>query len=249
MSGHSKWSTIKRQKGAADAKRGALFTKLARELQVAARAGGGDPEMNAALRLAVSKAKDNNMPADNIERAIKKGTGELEGAELQEMRYEGYGPGGAAILIDTLTDNKNRTVSEVRNIFTRAGGNMAEAGAVAWVFEPRGVITVEVDGAGADDLALFAIDAGAEDVEIEDGGVDVITSPHNFEAVRKALEEAGYGVASGEVTMSPKTTVTLDDETAVKALRLLEQLEDHDDVQRVYSNADFPDSVLAAHAG
>jgi YebC/PmpR family DNA-binding regulatory protein len=249
MSGHSKWSTIKRQKGAADAKRGALFTKLARELQVAARAGGGDPEMNAALRLAVSKAKDNNMPADNIERAIKKGTGELEGAELQEMRYEGYGPGGAAILIDTLTDNKNRTVSEVRNIFTRAGGNMAEAGAVAWVFEPRGVITVEVDGAGADDLALFAIDAGAEDVEIEDGGVDVITSPHNFEAVRKALEEAGYGVASGEVTMSPKTTVTLDDETAVKALRLLEQLEDHDDVQRVYSNADFPDSVLAAYAG
>jgi YebC/PmpR family DNA-binding regulatory protein len=249
MSGHSKWSTIKRQKGAADAKRGALFTKLARELQVAARAGGGDPEMNAALRLAVSKAKDNNMPADNIERAIKKGTGELEGAELQEMRYEGYGPGGAAILIDTLTDNRNRTVSEVRNIFTRAGGNMAEAGAVAWVFEPRGVITVEVDGAGADDLALFAIDAGAEDVEIEDGGVDVITSPHNFEAVRKALEEAGYGVASGEVTMSPKTTVTLDDETAVKALRLLEQLEDHDDVQRVYSNADFPDSVLAAYAG
>jgi YebC/PmpR family DNA-binding regulatory protein len=249
MSGHSKWSTIKRQKGAADAKRGALFTKLARELQVAARAGGGDPEMNAALRLAVSKAKDNNMPADNIERAIKKGTGELEGAELQEMRYEGYGPGGAAILIDTLTDNKNRTVSEVRNIFTRAGGNMAEAGAVAWVFEPRGVITVEVDGAGADDLALFAIDAGAEDVEIEDGGVDVITSPHNFEAVRKALEEAGYGVASGEVTMSPKTTVTLDDQTAVKALRMLEQLEDHDDVQRVYSNADFPDSVLAAYAG
>jgi YebC/PmpR family DNA-binding regulatory protein len=189
------------------------------------------------------------LPADNIERAIKKGTGELEGAELQEMRYEGYGPGGAAILIDTLTDNKNRTVSEVRNIFTRAGGNMAEAGAVAWVFEPRGVITVEVDGAGADDLALFAIDAGAEDVEIEDGGVDVITSPHNFEAVRKALEEAGYGVASGEVTMSPKTTVTLDDQTAVKALRMLEQLEDHDDVQRVYSNADFPDSVLAAYAG
>ncbi|HET9199450.1 MAG TPA: YebC/PmpR family DNA-binding transcriptional regulator [Dehalococcoidia bacterium] len=249
MSGHSKWSTIKRQKGAADAKRGALFTKLAREIQVAARAGGGDPDMNATLRLAVSKARDNNMPADNIERAIKKGTGDLEGAELQEMRYEGYGPGGAAILIDTLTDNKNRTVSEVRNIFTRAGGNMAEAGAVAWVFEPRGVITLEVDGAGADDLALFAIDAGAQDVELEDGGVDVITEPQSFEAVRKALEEAGYSVISGEVTMSPKTTVSLDEETAVKALRLLEQLEDHDDVQRVYSNADFPDSVLAAYAG
>jgi YebC/PmpR family DNA-binding regulatory protein len=249
MSGHSKWSTIKRQKGAADAKKGALFTKLARELQVAARAGGGDPEMNAALRLAVTKAKDNNMPADNIERAIKKGTGELEGAELQEMRYEGYGPGGAAILIDALTDNKNRTVSEVRNIFTRAGGNMAEAGAVAWIFEPRGVITIEVDGAKGDDLALLAIDAGAQDVEVEDGAVDVYTDPQTFESVRKTLEGAGYSVSSGEVTMSPKTTVSLDEDSAVKALRLLEQLEDHDDVQRVYSNADFPDSVLATYAG
>ena len=249
MSGHSKWSTIKRQKGAADAKRGALFTKLAREIQVAARAGGGDPEMNAALRLAVSKAKDNNMPSDNIERAIKKGTGDLEGAQLQEMRYEGYGPGGAAILIDALTDNKNRTVSEVRNIFTRAGGNMAEAGAVAWVFEPRGVITVEVDGANADDLALAAIDAGAQDVEVSDGTVDVYTDPPGFEAVRKSLENAGYAVTSGEVTMSPKTTVPLDEQTATKNLKLLEQLEDHDDVQRVYSNADFPDSVLSAYAG
>lgn len=249
MSGHSKWSTIKRQKGAADAKRGALFTKLAREIQVAARAGGGDPEMNAALRLAVSKAKDNNMPSDNIERAIKKGTGDLEGAELQEMRYEGYGPGGAAILIDALTDNKNRTVSEVRNIFTRAGGNMAEAGAVAWVFEPRGVITVEVDGADADDLALAAIDAGAQDLEVTDGTVDVYTDPRGFEAVRQALEGAGYAVTSGEVTMSPKTTVPLDEQTATKNLRLLEQLEDHDDVQRVFSNADFPDSVLSAYAG
>ena len=249
MSGHSKWSTIKRQKGAADAKRGALFTKLSREIQVAARAGGGDPEMNAALRLAVAKAKDNNMPADNIERAIKKGTGELEGAELQEMRYEVYGPGGAAILIDTLTDNKNRTVSEVRNILTRAGGNMAEAGAVAWVFEPRGVINIAVDGATADDLALFAIDAGAQDVEIDNDTVDVYTDPQSFESVRKALEAAGYSVSSGEVTMSPKTTVSLDEQTATKALRLLEQLEDHDDVQRVYSNADFPDSVLAAYAG
>ncbi|HEX5939957.1 MAG TPA: YebC/PmpR family DNA-binding transcriptional regulator [Dehalococcoidia bacterium] len=249
MSGHSKWSTIKRQKGAADAKRGALFTKLAREIQVAARAGGGDPEMNAALRLAVSKAKDNNMPSDNIERAIKKGTGDLEGAQLQEMRYEGYGPGGAAILIDALTDNKNRTVSEVRNIFTRAGGNMAEAGAVAWVFEPRGVITVEVDGANADDLALAAIDAGAQDVEVSDGSVDVYTDPPGFEAVRRSLENAGYAVTSGEVTMSPKTTVPLDEQTATKNLKLLEQLEDHDDVQRVYSNADFPDSVLSAYAG
>ncbi|MEX2238861.1 MAG: YebC/PmpR family DNA-binding transcriptional regulator [Dehalococcoidia bacterium] len=249
MSGHSKWSTIKRAKGAADAKRGALFTKLSREIQVAARAGGGDPEMNAALRLAVSKARENNMPADNVERAIKKGTGELESADLQEVRYEGYGPGGAAILVDGLTDNRNRTVSEVRYIFSRAGGNMAEAGAVAWVFEPRGVIMVEANGADSDDLALFAIDAGAQDVEVEDGMVEVLTEPAAFEAVRKALEKEGYKVASGEVTMSPKTTVALDDDTAVKALKLLEQLEDHDDVQRVYSNADFPDEVLAAYAG
>lgn len=249
MSGHSKWSTIKRAKGAADNKRGALFTKLSREIQVAARAGGGDPAMNSNLRLAVAKARDNNMPADNIERSIKKGTGALEGADLQEMRYEGYGPGGAAILIDALTDNKNRTVSEVRYILSRAGGNMADAGAVAWVFEPRGVLTIETDGTGSDDLALLAIDAGAKDVEVDDGVVEVFTEPQGFEQIRKTLEENGYAVASGEVTMAPKTTVALDEDTAVKALKLLDALEDHDDVQRVYSNAEFPDSVLAAYAG
>jgi YebC/PmpR family DNA-binding regulatory protein len=248
MSGHSKWSTIKRAKGAADAKRGALFTKLAREIQVAAR-GGGDPEFNAALRLAVAKAKDNNMPNENIERAIKKGTGDLEGAELQEMRYEGYGPGGTAILIEVLTDNKNRTVSELRNILTKGGGNMADAGAVAWIFEPRGVITVDSNGKDADDLALFAIDAGAQDVEMTDSVVEVYTEPQAFERVRKTLEGEGYVVGSGEVAMTPKSTLSLDEATALKALRLLDSIEEHDDVQRVYSNADFPDSVLAAYAG
>ncbi|MPZ23639.1 MAG: YebC/PmpR family DNA-binding transcriptional regulator [Dehalococcoidia bacterium] len=249
MSGHSKWSTIKRAKGANDARRGALFTKLSREIQVAARNGGSDPESNSALRLAIAKAKESNVPNDNIDRAIKRGTGELEAADLQETRYEGYGPGGTAILVEALTDNRNRTVSDVRNIFSKAGGNMAEAGAVAWIFEPRGVITISPDGADADELALMAIDAGADDIEVEEGVVEVLTAPQSFEQVRRALEEGGFKVESGEVTMAPKTTVPLDEATAMKALRLLDSLEDNDDVQRVYSNADFPADVLAAYAG
>jgi YebC/PmpR family DNA-binding regulatory protein len=246
MAGHSKWKQIKRQKGVADARRGALFTKLGREITMAVRQGGGpDPDGNPRLRLAILKARENNMPNDIIDRAISKATGAGDASQLEEIVYEGYAPGGAAVLVEVMTDNRNRTVGEVRNVFNRAGGNLGEAGSVAWVFNTRGVVTVSVDGADADDVALAAVDAGAEDFELDEESVSIYTKPEDLETVRRALEEGGVAVASSEVARVPTTTVQLDEKDAISTLRLLERLEDLDDVQKVYSNADFPDNVLA----
>jgi YebC/PmpR family DNA-binding regulatory protein len=246
MSGHSKWSTIKRQKGATDAKRGQLFTKLAKEIIVASKQGGSDTDANFRLRLAVQRARDNNMPMDNIDRAIKKGSGEgQDGVALAEITYEGYGPGGTAILIQALTDNKNRTVSEVRNAFVRSGLSMGEAGCVAWIFESKGVLSIHGDNVDSEELALVAIDAGADDVKVEDSSVEIYTAPEDFESVRKALEANDVKIDSGEVTMVPKNIVPLDETKAIQTLKFLDKLEDLDDVQHVYSNADFPDEALA----
>lgn len=244
MAGHSKWAQIKRQKGAADAKRGQLFTKLGREITVAVRQGGPDPDGNPRLRLAIQRARDANMPMDTIERAIKRGTGAGEGASLDEVMYEGYGPGGAAILVEVLTDNRNRSVAEVRSVFTRGGGNLGESGCVAWLFDPRGVITIEVDGGDPDEIALKAIDAGAEDVRVEDSTLEVYTAPADLDQVRQALERADVKIASAELAMVPKTTVTVDPKDAVAVLKLMERLEDLDDVQRVYTNLEIDDEVL-----
>lgn len=249
MSGHSKWSTIKRAKGANDAKRGALFTKLSREIIQAARQGGGDPAMNFKLRLAVQRAKAANMPHDNIERAIAKATGAASEDNLDEITYEGYGPGGTAILVSALTDNRNRTVSEIRHQFSRAGGSLGESGSVAWQFEAKGIITVPVNSKDPEELALQAIDAGAEDVELQGDVVEVRTDPSSLEAVRKALESAGLEVENADFAMVPRVTVELDEKAAHQALRLIEALEDLEDVQRVYSNADFSDEVLASYTG
>jgi len=248
MSGHSKWAQIKRQKGVTDTRRGQLFTKLGREITVVARQGGPDPAANFRLRLAVQRARDNNMPADNIDRAIKRGAGGADAAALSEVTYEGYGVGGAAILVETLTDNRNRTVADVRATFARAGGSLGEAGCVSWLFESRGVVTVPIHDQPGDDLALLAIDAGAEDVKVEDDAVEVYTRPAELENVRRSLEEAGVTVASAEIAMVPKSTLGLGEKEALQTLRLLDRLEELDDVQRVYSNADFPDSALAAYA-
>jgi YebC/PmpR family DNA-binding regulatory protein len=248
MSGHSKWAQIKRQKGVADTRRGQLFTKLGREIMVAARQGGADPATNFRLRLTIQKARDNNMPADNIDRAIKRGAGGADAAALLEVTYEGYGPGGAAILVETLTDNRNRTVADVRATFARAGGALGEAGCVSWLFESKGVVTAPVQDQGADDVALLAIDAGAEDVKVEDDAVEVYTKPADLENVRRSLEEAGVTVASAEIAMVPKSTLGLGEREALQTLRLLDRLEELDDIQRVYSNADFPDSALAAYS-
>lgn len=250
MGGHSHWSRIKRQKGASDAKRGQLFTKLGREVMVAASEGGGDPEMNPRLRLALAKARENNMPADTIERAIKRGTGQLEGgAQLAEVVFEGYGPGGVAVLVEALTDNRNRTVAAVRGTFARAGGNMGESGCVAWQFESRGVIVIEVDEGDPEEVALLAIDAGAEDVKVEDKLVEVYAAASDLWKVKNGLEEMEVPVASAELSMVPKSTIGLDEKQAGQVLRLLDALEELDDVQKVHSNGDFPDSVLLEYAG
>ncbi|MCC6382369.1 MAG: YebC/PmpR family DNA-binding transcriptional regulator [Dehalococcoidia bacterium] len=249
MSGHSKWSTIKRQKGANDARRGALFTKLSREIIIAAKQGGGDPAMNFKLRLAVQRAKANNMPNDNIERAIAKGSGSGSDDQLDEVTYEGYGPGGTAILVATLTDNRNRTVAEVRHRFSRAGGNLGESGSVAWQFDARGLITIPASGHDPDDVALQAIDAGAADVEVDGDAIEVQTDPASLEAVRRAMEAAGLEVENADFAMVPKTLVVLDERTAHQALKLIDALEDLEDVQRVYSNADFSDAALASYEG
>ena len=245
MSGHSKWSTIKRQKGANDAKRGAVFTKIAREISIAARLGGGDPEANYRLRLAVDKARSVNMPSDNIKRAIEKATGGDKGADFEEIVYEGYGPGGVAVLVEAATDNRNRTAADVRAIFTKAGGSLAGTGAVAWQFEPLGLISVPREGADPDEIALVAIDAGASDVDTEADPIEISTSPGDLEAVRKAMEAAGVKVESAELTMQPQSTVTIDGNDVRKNLRMIENLEDHDDVQRVTANFELPDDVLA----
>jgi YebC/PmpR family DNA-binding regulatory protein len=241
MSGHSKWATIKRKKGAADAKRGQLFTKLAREIQVAAREGGGDPEANFRLRLAVQKARTENMPQDNIQRAISRGAGTgSDGAHFEEVMYEGYGPNGVAFLVQTLTDNRNRTVSEVRSIFTKAGGSLGESGSVAWMFEPRGLIFVEPKkGDDPDELSLAAIDAGAEDVTMEEDQLEVVTAFQDLKQVQDALAEQGMQIANAETTMVPKTTMTLEEKGVEQTVRLIERLEELDDVQTVYTNLDL----------
>ena len=248
MSGHSKWSTIKRAKGASDAKRGAIFTKLSREIIQAAKQGGGDPGMNFKLRLAVQRAKSQNMPNDNIERAIAKGTG-AGGADeqLDEIQYEGYGPGGTAIIVSALTDNRNRTVAEIRHQFSRSGGNLGENGSVAWQFEAKGLISIPVNGKDPDDVAMQAIDAGAEDVDISHEMVEVKTEPSNLEPVRKALESGGIDIENADFAMVPKVTVELDTKAAHQVLRLIEGLEDLEDVQRVYSNADFSDEAIESY--
>ena len=249
MSGHSKWSTIKRKKEAADNKRGALFTKLAKELQLAAKSGGPDPDANFKLRLAVQRAKAANMPNDNISRAIAKATGGGDNDQLIEVSYEGYGPGGAAILVTAVTDNRNRTVAAVRHEFTRAGGSLGENGSVAWQFESRGALSVPLSGEGddEDEIALAAIEAGAEDVETADGSVEIQTSPGDLEAVRQALAEAGYAVEHADLSMVPTATIALEKGPAAQTLRLLDGLEELEDVQRVYSNADFDEELLAQY--
>ena len=250
MSGHSKWSTIKRQKGVNDSKRSAMFTKVAREIAVAARAGGADPDANYRLRLAIDKARSINMPADNIKRSIEKATGGGEAEQYEEIVYEGYGPGGVAVLVEAQTDNRNRPAAEVRSMFSKSGGQLAGSGAVAWQFEPRGLISVPRSGIDADEVALTAIDAGAEDVDTDgDENIDIYTSPGDLESVRKALEAAGVLVESAESAMVAKQTVELDSSKARQALRLVELLEDLDDVQRVTANFDIPEDVFAEVAG
>ncbi|HCV00079.1 MAG TPA: YebC/PmpR family DNA-binding transcriptional regulator [Dehalococcoidia bacterium] len=248
MSGHSKWSTIKRKKEAADSKRGALFTKLAKELQLAAKAGGPDSDTNFKLRLAVQRAKAANMPNDNISRAIAKATGGSDSEQLQEVSYEGYGPGGTAILVTAVTDNRNRTVAAIRHEFTRVGGNLGENGSVAWQFEPRGALSVSLGDSDEDEVVLAAIEAGAEDVETSGNSVEVQTSPGDLETVRQLLVEAGYTVEHADLSMVPTATVSLEKGPAAQALQLLDGLEELEDVQRVYSNADFDEELLAQYA-
>lgn len=246
MSGHSKWSTIKRAKGAADVKRGQLFTKLGREITVAVRNGGPDPAGNPALRLAIAKARDNNMPLENIERAIKRASGAGGAGALEEMTLEGYGPGGAALFLQIVTDNRNRTVSEVRSILSRNNGSLGETGCVTWVFQKRGMIVVEAKG-NTEELELAAIDAGAEDVKSEDGTIEIYTRPEDFESVRKTLESKGVKIASAEVTLVPQTLLKLEDKVALQTLKLIDRLEEIDGVQQVFTNADFPDGILEAY--
>ena len=244
MSGHSKWSTIKRKKGAADAKRGKTFTKIIKEIMVAARMGGGDVNANPRLRTAVLAAKAENMPRDNIDRAIKKGTGELEGVNYEEITYEGYGPGGVAMLVEVMTDNKNRTVAEVRHIFSKQNGNLGEGGCVSWVFEKKGLISIDKKGVDEDRLMEVALDAGALDIKDSGKEFDVTTSPSTYEAVKKKLEESGFKSTYAEVTMVPQTTVRLTGKEAEQMLKLMEGLEDLDDVQKVYANFDITDEEM-----
>ena len=245
MSGHSKWSTIKHAKAITDARRGKLFTKLTREIIIAARQGGGDPSMNIRLRMAIQKAKDANMPNDNIDRAVKRGSGDsADQDQMVEFTYEGYGPGGIAIMLQTLTDNRNRTVSGIRSTLTKAGGNLAQSGAVAWQFEQKGVVVVNAEPDDADELALVAIDAGAEDFETFDDTLHIYSAPDKLEDIRQTLTDTAAAIVSSELSMIPSNTVALDAKAASQTLRLLDQLEELDDVQKVYSNADFPDEVL-----
>ncbi len=245
MSGHSKWATIKRKKGAADAKRGALFTKLARQITIAAREGG-DPEYNFKLRLAVEKAKSNAMPRDNIERAVRRGAGADKDNELEEIMYEGYGPHGIALLLQVVTDNRNRTLSDVRRLFTRANGNLGEAGSVAWQFEPRGHIIIETQGRSEDALFEIALEAGADDIQFSDGEAEIFTNPGDLQLVREALVARKLHITEFELVMVPKNTLALEPEDAVQILHLMENLEELDDVDKVYSNLEVTDEALAA---
>lgn len=244
MSGHSKWSTIKHKKAAKDAKRGKIFTKLIKEITVAARMGGGDINANPRLRTAVLTARSNSMPSENIDRAIKKGTGELEGVTYEEIQYEGYGPGGVAIIAQVLTDNKNRTVSEIRRMFSKHGGNMGETGCVGWMFDKKGILTVDKSQVDEDRLMDVALDAGAEDVRDEGEVFEIITQPEDFEKVKERLDHEKIAVTSGQVSLVPKNTVDVDAKNVEQVLKLSEELEDHDDVQNVAANFNIPDELM-----
>ena len=246
MSGHSKWSTIKHKKGAADAKRGKIFTKLIKEITVAARLGGGDPEANPRLRHAISAARSQNMPKDTFERAIKKGTGELEGVNYEEILYEGYGPGGVAVLVQTMTDNRNRTIAEVRNIFGKAGGNVGTDGCVAWMFDKKGLISVSKEDADEETLMDIALDAGAEDIKEETDSFDIIIEPAAFDAVKDAIDNAGIKYNMAEITMIPQNLTKVEGKEAEQMIRFMEALDDSDDIQKFYTNADIPDEIFDA---
>ena len=249
MSGHSKWAQIKRKKAATDVKRGKIFTKLIREIITAARLGGGDPDSNARLRAAIEAAKAENMPKQNIERAIKKGTGELEGSYYEEVSYEGYGTGGIAILISALTDNRNRTVSELRYLFSKYGGNLGETGCVSWMFEKKGVISFAKNEIDEEGLMELAVEAGAEDIKIEEDEFEVITSPEEFDRIKQFFDKAGLKYERAEITMICKNVVKITDKNqAERILKLMDALEDHDDVQKVYTNFDIPEEILEAEA-
>ncbi|MHB1287129.1 MAG: YebC/PmpR family DNA-binding transcriptional regulator [Leptospirales bacterium] len=244
MSGHSKWATTKHKKAAIDAKRGKAFTRLAKEITVAARMGGGDPEGNPRLRTAMLKAREENMPMENIRKAIQRGTGEIPGAHYEDYQFEGHGPKGVAILIKVQTDNKNRTVPEIRTILSKHGGNLGENGCVSWMFDMKGIITLEIPGVDEDKAMEMALDVGAEDVRLHDGGVDLVIAPSDFNAVFESVKGKKWSPTYAEVTMIPQTTVPLDGKDAQMMVRLMETLEDHDDVQNVYANFDIPDTLL-----
>ena len=245
MSGHSKWASIKHKKQATDAKRGKIFTKIIKELAIVARMGGGDPDANPRLRKAILDAKAANMPADNIKRAILKGTGQLEGVHYEELTYEGYGPGGVAIFIEALTDNKNRTVSEIRHLFSKNGGNMGESGCVAWMFEKRGYIVVEKARASEDDLMDIILEAGAEDLKEDGSNYEIITTPEDYEAVDKALKDNNIEIAASSLSMVPQNYVKLEGKQAQQCLKLMDALEDHDDAQHVWANFDIDEEEIA----
>ena len=245
MSGHSKWHSIKHKKAATDAKRGKMFTKLIKAITVAARMGGGDPEANARLRKAISDAKGMNMPADNIKRAVMKGTGELAGSSIEEISYEGYGPGGVAVMVEVLTDNRNRTVSELRHVFDKYGGNLGENGCVAWMFTKRGYILIPTQGLGEDDAMNVAIEAGAEDFSTQGGNYEIMTAPESFDGVLAELKGKGLEPTTAEVSMVPQNYVKLEGKPAQQMIRLMDALEDHDDVQNVHANFDIEESELA----
>lgn len=248
MSGHSKWHNIRLRKGAQDAKRGNLFTKLAKEIIIAAKAGGGNPDVNLRLRLAIQKARENSMPQDNIKRSIQRGTGEIEGAVFEELTYEGYGPGGAAIIVECATDNKNRTVANIRNIFSKNGGRLGESGSVAYRFRPVGILTIAKDGIEEETLFNIVLEAGAEDVRSDEENYEVVTDPESFGAVRQALEDAKVPIANSEYTLEPTDSVHLEGKDAVQMLRLLERLDEDDDVQNVHANFEASDEAMAAAA-
>jgi YebC/PmpR family DNA-binding regulatory protein len=250
MSGHSKWATIKRKKAVTDSRRGKLFTQIIKEISIAAKAGGGDPSGNPRLRLAIEKAKANNMPADNVKRAIMKGTGELPGVSYEEAVYEGYGPSGVALIIEAVTDNKNRTVSEIRHLLERNGGKLGTANSVSWMFHKKGIIRTPKGAMSEDDMLSVSLDAGAEDLKTDGESFEITTAPDSFEAVKKAIEEKGVSVEEAEFQMIPENTVRVEGPDAEKVLKLMEAIEEHDDIQHVYANFDIDEKILASfHAG
>ncbi|MCL5124456.1 MAG: YebC/PmpR family DNA-binding transcriptional regulator [Deltaproteobacteria bacterium] len=244
MSGHNKWSTIKHKKGAADAKRGKVFSKLIKEITIAARMGGGDPEGNPRLRTALNAARTANMPKDNIEKAIKRGTGEIEGVNYEEITYEGYGPGGVAVLLEALTDNKNRTVAEIRHIFDKYNGNLGETGCVNWIFQKKGVVEIPAEGLTEDEVMELALESGAQDVKTDGDAFEITTDTTDFEAVRKAIEDKGWKIELAEITMIPSNTVKLEGKKAEQMLKMMDTLDDHDDLQKAYANFDISEEEM-----